>query len=67
MPASETRRRVRRLSSHRHMAIAEVNSDSDSRVITLRPPWVSRISPVSASRTSTQIPRRSASSAMIRA
>ncbi len=67
MPASETRRRVNRLSSHRHMATAEVYSDSDSRVMTLRPPCVSRISPVSASSTSTQIPRRSASSAMIRA
>ena len=66
-PASATMRRVRRLSSHRLMATAEVDSDSDSRVTTLRPPWVSRISPVSASSTSTRIPRRMASSAMIRA
>ena len=44
-----------------------VNSESDSRVTTLRPPWVRRSSPASASSTSTWIPRRRASSAMIRA
>ncbi len=38
MPASDTMRRVNRLSSQRLIATAEVNSDSDSRVITLRPP-----------------------------
>ena len=37
-PASPAMRRVRRLSSQRLIATAEVNSDSDSRVITLRPP-----------------------------
>ncbi len=67
MPASETIRRVSRLSSQRLIATAEVYSDSDSRVTTLRPPCDSRISPASASSTSTQMPRRIASSAMIRA
>ena len=60
-------RRVTRLSSQRLIATAVVNSDSDSRVSTVRPPTDSRISPNSGSVTSTRIPRRSASSAMIRA
>ena len=60
-------RRVARLSSQRLIATAEVNSDNDSCVTTVRPPTDSRSSPLSASATSTRIPRRSASSAMIRA
>jgi len=60
-------RRVTRLSSQRLSATAVVNSDSDSRVRTVRPPSDSRISPHSASVTSTRMPLRSASSAMIRA
>ena len=67
MPASATMRRVSRLSSQRLIATAEVYSLNDSRVTTLRPPCDSRISPVSASITSTRMPRRIASSAMIRA
>ena len=67
IPASETMRRVSRLSSQRLIATAEVYSLSDSRVITVRPPCDNRISPVSASITSTWMPRRTASSAMIRA
>ena len=58
-------RRVTRLSSQRLIATAVVNSDSDSSVSTVRPPTDSRISPLSASVTSTRMPRRSASSAMI--
>ena len=50
-----------------YSALAEAGVFPVSRVMTLRPPCVSRISPVSASRTSTRIPRRSASSAMMRA
>jgi hypothetical protein len=60
-------RRVWRLSSQRLMATAVVSSDSDSRVTMLRPPCESRSSPARASTTSTVTPRRSASSAMIRA
>ena len=60
-------RRVWRLSSHRLMATAVVYSERASRVTTERPPWVRRSSPASASSTSTRIPRRMASSAMIRA
>ena len=60
-------RRVTRLSSQRLIATALVNSDSDSRVSTVRPPSDSRISPHSASLTSTRMPRFSDSSAMIRA
>ena len=71
---------VYRLDLHRYRPRAElirgvfvrtvtalVNSDSDSRVSTVRPPSDSRISPHSASLTSTRTPRSSASSAMIRA
>ena len=66
-PARCMIRRVTRLSSQRLIATAVVSSDSDSRVSTVRPPTDSRISPNSGSVTSTRIPRRSASSAMIRA
>ena len=41
MPASATTLLATRLSSQRLIATALVNSDNDSRVTTLVPPWVS--------------------------
>ena len=64
-PAASSTRRVTRLSSQRLIATAVVSSESDSRVTIVRPAFVSRISPHAASVTSTRMPRRIASSAMI--
>jgi len=47
-------------------ATALVSSDSDSKVRTVRPPWVSASPPRAGSVMSTAMPRRRASSTMIR-
>ncbi|MNE26711.1 hypothetical protein D3C80_1200890 [compost metagenome] len=58
---------VRLLSWHRVILTAVVRSLSDSRQRTRRPPWIRVNRPPSASSTCTSIPRRYASSTMIRA
>lgn len=58
---------VRTLSWQRVMLTAVVRSESDSRQRICRPPWVRVNRPPSASSTRTSMPRRWASSTMIRA
>ncbi|MNV38189.1 hypothetical protein D3C71_1297350 [compost metagenome] len=66
-PAALSTLWVRLLSWHRVMLTALVRSLRDSRQRTRRPPWLRVNIPASASSTCTSMPRRCASSTMIRA